>query len=224
VTDSEWRVCNCPSRMRKSIRGRSFPGVRWVRFELACLSRVRDLLDDPQSSLCIDRVEQWADGPETHRCGPRGWDWSAQLGDVARALSRRDSLRGAKEAALRALLFLGSGTLGSSDLVCVAAGRRAGQPNLEAAYRAERAAHADLLRCLFRSTLNMVTFDLAWRTSTVVALARGMYESNDFSPMPILGDALQDAGCDSDDVLDHCRAVVTHTRGCWVVDLAIGKA
>ena len=51
-----------------------------------------------------------------------------------------------------------------------------------------------------------------------------MYASRDFSPMPILADALQDAGCDSADILDHCRGSGPHVRGCWVVDLVLGKA
>jgi hypothetical protein len=68
------------------------------------------------------------------------------------------------------------------------------------------------------------SFDPAWRTDTVLALARQMYESRDFSAMPILADALQDAGCDCDDILSHCReAHATHVRGCWVVDLVLGK-
>ena len=50
-----------------------------------------------------------------------------------------------------------------------------------------------------------------------------MYESRDFSAMPILADALQDAGCDNDDILNHCRDPVRHVRGCWVVDLVLGK-
>jgi hypothetical protein len=50
-----------------------------------------------------------------------------------------------------------------------------------------------------------------------------MYESRDFSAMPILADALQDAGCDSVDVLTHCRGPGPHTLGCWVVDLALGR-
>jgi hypothetical protein len=51
-----------------------------------------------------------------------------------------------------------------------------------------------------------------------------MYESRDFSPMPILADALQDAGCDNDTILAHCRDEQhTHVRGCWVVDLVLGK-
>ncbi len=68
-------------------------------------------------------------------------------------------------------------------------------------------------------------FDPSWRTSTVVALAQQMYESRDFSAMPMLADALQDAGCDNDDILMHCRdANGVHVRGCWVVDLVLGKS
>jgi hypothetical protein len=70
-----------------------------------------------------------------------------------------------------------------------------------------------------------VKFDKRWRTDTAVALAHQMYESREFSAMPILADALQDAGCDNTDILDHCRdAGATHIRGCWVVDLVLGKA
>jgi hypothetical protein len=68
-------------------------------------------------------------------------------------------------------------------------------------------------------------FDSAWRTSTAIALAKQMYDSRDFSIMPILGDALEDAGCDNEDILSHCRdPQATHVRGCWVVDLILGKS
>jgi hypothetical protein len=66
--------------------------------------------------------------------------------------------------------------------------------------------------------------DPNWLNSTVVGLARQMYESREFSAMPILADALQDAGCDNRDILDHCRdPKQTHVRGCWVVDVVLGK-
>ncbi|MDY3562140.1 hypothetical protein R5W23_003586 [Gemmata sp. JC673] len=69
-----------------------------------------------------------------------------------------------------------------------------------------------------------VNFCPSWRTSTAVAIARQMYKAHDFSAMPILADALQDAGCDDADVLDHCRDPNgTHARGCWVVDSVLGK-
>ncbi len=68
-----------------------------------------------------------------------------------------------------------------------------------------------------------VSFDAEWRTSTATAIAQQMYESRDFGAMPILADALQDAGCDNDDILNHCRGDGPHVRGCWVVDLVLGK-
>ncbi|MDY3557428.1 hypothetical protein R5W24_006619, partial [Gemmata sp. JC717] len=64
-----------------------------------------------------------------------------------------------------------------------------------------------------------------WTAGTVLGLARQMYESRDFSAMSILADALQDAGCDNSDILNHCRdANAVHVRGCWVVDLVLGKS
>lgn len=80
-----------------------------------------------------------------------------------------------------------------------------------------------LVHDIFGNPFRPVTFAPEWRTDTAVSLARGMYESRDFSAMPILADALQDAGCDSDDVLNHCRGDGPHVRGCWVVDLLLGK-
>jgi hypothetical protein len=67
-------------------------------------------------------------------------------------------------------------------------------------------------------------FSAPWRTDTVLALARQMYQSRDFGAMPILADALQDAGCDNEDVLTHCREPGEHVRGCWVLDLVLEKA
>jgi hypothetical protein len=69
-----------------------------------------------------------------------------------------------------------------------------------------------------------VPFPSEWQTDTAMSLARTMYDAREFSAMPILADALQDAGCDNDDTLSHCRdANQTHVRGCWVVDLVLGK-
>jgi hypothetical protein len=84
-------------------------------------------------------------------------------------------------------------------------------------------AQCGLLREIFGNPFRPATVDPDWLTSTVVALARQMYEARDFSIMPILADALQDAGCDNDDILTHCRGDGPHVRGCWVVDLLLGK-
>lgn len=69
-----------------------------------------------------------------------------------------------------------------------------------------------------------VPVDPSWLTSTVLSLARQMYESRDFSTMPILADALQDAGCGNDDILAHCRGPGPHVKGCWALDLVLAKS
>lgn len=63
-----------------------------------------------------------------------------------------------------------------------------------------------------------------WKSSTVVGLAEGIYADRAFDRLPILADALEEVGCDHADVLTHCRNDGLHCRGCWVVDLVLGKA
>jgi hypothetical protein len=64
---------------------------------------------------------------------------------------------------------------------------------------------------------------LTWHDGLLVSMARQMYESRDFSDMPILADALEEVGCTNQDILAHCRQPGEHVRGCWVVDLLLGK-
>ena len=89
---------------------------------------------------------------------------------------------------------------------------------------AEERLQTDLLRDIFIPPFRPVHFSPDWRTDTAVSLARTMYEAREFGAMPILADALQDTGCDNEDVLNHCRDAGPHVRGCWVVDLVLGKA
>jgi hypothetical protein len=93
---------------------------------------------------------------------------------------------------------------------------------LRLAHDARRELLADqgrICRELFGNPFRPVAFSDEWRTDTALSLARQMYESRDFSAMPILADALQDAGCDNDDILDHCRGAGPHVRGAFVVAL-----
>jgi hypothetical protein len=64
---------------------------------------------------------------------------------------------------------------------------------------------------------------LAWNGSAVKALARGIYDDRAFDRLPVLADALEEAGCTDADILGHCRGPGPHVRGCWVVDLLLGK-
>src|ERR1043166_4261872 len=76
---------------------------------------------------------------------------------------------------------------------------------------------------VFGDAFSPITLDPAWRTDTVLSLARQIYQSRDFSRMPILADSLRAAGCDDAHTIDHCRSPGPHVRGCWAVDLLRGK-
>jgi hypothetical protein len=64
---------------------------------------------------------------------------------------------------------------------------------------------------------------LSWHNCTAVKLAQTIYTERAFDRLPILADALEEAGCDNADLLAHCRQPGVHARGCWVVDLVLGK-
>jgi hypothetical protein len=81
-----------------------------------------------------------------------------------------------------------------------------------------------LLREVLGNPFRPVAIDAACLNTPVVSPAHKMYESRDFAPMPILADALEEAGCDNADVPVHCRGDGVHVRGCWVVDLVLGMS
>jgi hypothetical protein len=63
----------------------------------------------------------------------------------------------------------------------------------------------------------------AWKTATVVSFAERIAEASDFGLLPILGDALEEAGCDAPEVLRHTRAGGEHAGPCWVVELVLAR-
>jgi hypothetical protein len=85
---------------------------------------------------------------------------------------------------------------------------------------------AMLARCIFGNPFRPVCVDRAWLTwkdDAIPRLAQALYEERAFDRLPILADALEDADCDNTDMLAHCRQPGEHMRGCWVVDLLLGK-
>jgi hypothetical protein len=64
---------------------------------------------------------------------------------------------------------------------------------------------------------------LTWQGGLLVAMARQADESGDYGDLPVLADALEEAGCDQPDLLGHLRGPGPHVRGCWAVDLLLGK-
>ena len=80
------------------------------------------------------------------------------------------------------------------------------------------AALAALLRDVVGNPFRPVSVDTSWLTSAVVSLAQSIYDDRAFERLPMLADALEEAGCTNAEVLGHCRQPGTHARGCWVVD------
>jgi hypothetical protein len=79
------------------------------------------------------------------------------------------------------------------------------------------------LEDLFGDQPAAVSFSDSWRSEAATGLAHAAYDARNFSLLPVLADALEEAGCDNLDLLHHCRGEGPHVRGCWVVDLVLGK-
>jgi hypothetical protein len=82
------------------------------------------------------------------------------------------------------------------------------------------------LRDLFGNPFRPVSVDprwLCWNGGAVVKLAQGIYDRWEFGLLPILGDALEEAGCENEEMVRHCRLPADHVRGCWLLDLLLKK-
>ncbi len=89
---------------------------------------------------------------------------------------------------------------------------------------AGRADHCSLLREILGNPFHPITFDPSWKTPAVVQLARSLYEEKRFADLPVLADALEEAGCQDATVLEHCRGPGPHVAGCWLLDLILERA
>jgi hypothetical protein len=90
-----------------------------------------------------------------------------------------------------------------------------------------RIEQAELFRDVIRGPFQPLFFRSEWRRrngGAVVRIAEEIYENELFDDLPILADALEDGGCDSDELLDHLRGPGPHVRGCWPLDLCLEKS
>ena len=221
MTASDWATGTDPHAMLSLLRGREVSPRKVRLFAAACCRRVWPLLADPRSRSAVEAAERCADGDLPG-------DQLAALGRAA-VEAADQAARDAEEAeddtpyrVAEAAAFAASDEADVLERVARGAAYYAADPRLPET-AAERAAQASLLRCVVANPLRPTPFSPEWRTSTAVTLAAQMYESRDFSAMPILADALMDAGCNNNDILEHCRGLEPHVRGCWVVDLVLGK-
>ncbi len=224
MTEAEWLGDEHPNPDRMLELLGAHAGPRKLRhFAVACARRVLPARADAETVAALSAAERFADGLATRwelkrarealtrSHATRAKRWPVLYTDHIRSVpawhtTREQIARGAAEGAR---VSAWSSTRQASGIMFY--------PSRQ--YKAQ----ADLLRDIFGNPFRSAAFSPEWRTNTAVALAQQLYESRDLSAMPILADALQDAGCDSADVLTHCRTPGVHVRGCWVVDLVLGK-
>jgi hypothetical protein len=215
MTEAEWLTATDPAPMVTFLSPRA--SDRKFRLAVcACCRLLWETLTDERSRSAVLEAEGSADSltPERAPPSPHGVAASHVVAEYEIPEGGEYTLANvtgllAFGAAWEAMLFLSHCSEGISG------GRRG--------WRAEKRARSILIRCIFGNPFRPATANPAWLTSTVVSLAAGIYADRAFDRLPILADALQDAGCDNADVLGHCRGPGPHVRGCWVVDLVLGK-
>lgn len=223
VTEDEWLACIHPKPMLAYLRGpgratRTNLGRRKLRlFGCSCCRRAWAALADERSRQAVEQAEHYADG----RIDSQGL-WRA-YGPARQAFD--DAVQRRQATANAALIVLDLKAWGAASVWRTLASKQSTRLTNSTPEK-EQAAQAALLRCIFGNPFRSVIHDPAWRTwrdGLLVSMARQMYGSRDFSAMPILADALEEAGCTNSDILSHCRSSGEHVRGCWVIDLLLGK-
>lgn len=212
MTESDWLSSTDPQAMLSFLQDRGPVSERKLRlFTVACCYLIWPLMTDERDRRVVEVAERFADGlaDEAER------ESTSVHNDSDPARRTNFTSAGCAAGWARALPLTveeaGLGARHATDALsklAVAAGQRD---------------QCDALRCVFGNPFRPVPFSPEWRTEAVVALARGIYEERAWDRMPVLGDALEDAGCADEPVLAHCRGPNVHVRGCWVTDLVLGK-
>jgi hypothetical protein len=213
MTEAEWFMGIDPITMLEWLGGAATSRKRRL-FGCACCRRVWGLLTDARSCQAVEVAERFADrlvGEEERRTAQRAAESVAR--EFARALGPDHGRQAAADAAAWV-----SHKRGAVHAVWAAAAADRARPG-----RYEAAVLRDLFGNPFRPPPAVESAWLAWDGGAVRKLAQAIYEGGRFADLPILADALEEAGCDSPDLLRHCRGGGDHVRGCWLSDLLLGK-
>jgi hypothetical protein len=231
MTELDWLYTVEPERMLDHVKDRA-SGRKFRLFACACVREVGHLLKDERSRKAYFVAERLIEGTasvEERYAASQGaeWAWKAYSGGVLTECNIK-----AEAAANAVRLLIGS-------VRCMRSGWEIARAVAEAAeapghrlripldWRNQvRAKQCDLVREVFGNPFCPPQFDPAWarrNDSAALKLATAIYEEKSFEEMPILGDALLDAGCEDAAILSHCQAAGEHGRGCWVVDRVLGK-
>jgi hypothetical protein len=234
MTEAEWLACEDPTPLMASLQ-RNASDRKLRLFAVACRRRIEPI-------LARDRPDRYEDGRQAVLTSERYADGRATGEELREAYYAAEFCLGGdgyqpfRDVACHDRSDLVDMPMKTLDELLGSEFLRLRDPTdpdhlplearkvIEAVERQEMAIQVLFLRDIFGNPFRRrPKIKKAWRTDTAMSLARTTYEARDFSAMPILADALQDAGCDSDDVLNHCRRDGPHIRGCWVVDLVLGK-
>jgi hypothetical protein len=209
MTESEWNSSADPQKMLEFLRGKA--SDRKLRlFALACCRRIIHLLADRRSRKVIEASERFADGlisAEKLRYVRGDARWAANVASRKAADSE-----GVKWIVAHLTEPDAQRVLAAIWPSSYLAGRETEQP-----------VQCNLFRDIFGNPFKPVTINPAWLTSTVVSLAQAIYDERAFDRMPVLADALEESGCTSSEMLEHCRGGGEHVRGCWLLDLLLQK-
>jgi hypothetical protein len=224
MTKRQWLACADPQKMLEHLGDKA--SDRKLRlFACACCRRVWPVLTGSRHAVGL--AERYADGraSDDEFYDARGeaeliWDDPGFEEDVARQRpyqgystlwSSEDNAAVAVEYCTRMAAQAVAGPTGPGD--------------------PERAAQCDLLRCITGDPFRPAALSPACRTPQVVAVARAAYNRRnlpagtlDLVRLAVLADALEEAGGTDPDILNHCRRPGVHVRGCWVVDLLLGRS
>jgi hypothetical protein len=225
MTEAEWLSCSNPYDMLDRLRGKS--SDRKVRlFACACCRRVWHLLPNEPSRNAVVVAEEYADGLRSRK------DLKAARDAVNATIPEADSddLSPAPAGPSDWARMAANGTVWTCNYAkddCAAdTVARDARYAVNPGERAEARSQCHLLRDILGNPFRPAPLNpawLTWREGTIPKLAEAIYADRAFDRLPILADALQDAGCDNADILNHCRGSGPHVRGCWVVDLLLGK-
>jgi hypothetical protein len=225
VTESDWLNAKDPQAMLAVLRDSGKLSGRKARlFAVACCRCTWNLLPYRRSRDAVEVLERLADGEV-----PRA-EVEHVLRGAYNAYSEIERIDGDDLAEARWLVARGvyhALKAGPSTTALYAHHSARLAVAYGAARRAEEGQQCGLLRDIFGPLpFREVHLDPLWlarNDGIVKRLAKGAYDERAFERMPVLGDALEEAGCQSEEVLSHCRGPGPHTRGCWVVDLVLGK-
>jgi hypothetical protein len=220
MTEAEWLATTRPYDLTHYKASRSERKRRLLSCAFA--RRVLSLIPDERYRTAIEVAERYADGLATEQ------ELRATRRTINNAWRNREFTEAGNHAATAVLATLSKEAVGAVHSLEPAAAARASltRPNWDAGHKEESLALCLLARDVFGNPFRPVIIDSAWLTwndGTIPKVAQAIYDERAFERMPILADALEDAGCDNADILNHCRQPGVHVRGCWVLDLLLGK-